>query len=332
MFLKLIFGSLVVAGTLAQAAGFPPAISTQTEPARSQVFRAEADLVVLPVTVTDRHGEFVPGLKAEDFQVYENNKLQKISLFTQTDRPIAVGLVIDGSGSMRPNRAEVLQGAKDFLASSNPQDQVFVVNFNEKASLGLPPSVPFTSNVSELEAAVLRSPTAGMTALYDAIALALHHLAVSTRNKKALIVISDGGDDASYTNFRQVLNSARHGSAIIYTIGIISKGQADINPGVLRRLAHDTGGEAYFPKSAADLPAIYHRIAEDLRAQYTIGYVPGNRTHDGTYRTIRVTVQPKGHGKLEARTRKGYFAPSRPAGHSPGNATGKQSGRDANER
>lgn len=332
MLLKLIVGSLVVAGTLAQAAGFPPALATRTGPVRFQIIREEADLVVLPVTVTDRHGQFVPGLKAKDFRVYENQKLQKISLFSQTDQPVAVGLVIDDSGSMYPNREEVLQGAKDFLASSNPQDQVFVVNFNEKASLGLPPSVPFTSNVSELEAAVSRGPSAGMTALYDALALALKHLALSTRKKKALIVISDGGDDASHTSFRQVLSSARHSDAIIYTIGIISEEQANVNPRILRRLARDTGGEAYFPKSAAALPAIYHRIAEDLRAQYTIGYVPSNKSHNGTYRAIRVTVHAKGHGRLDARTRKGYFAPSDPAGHPPGKATATQSGRDTHER
>lgn len=332
MFLKLIFGSLVVAGTLAQAAGFPTAFTTRPEPVRPQVIREEADLVVLPVTVTDHHGQFVPGLKSEDFRVYENNKLQKISLFAQTDVPVAVGLVIDDSGSMYPNRAEVMQGAKDFLASSNPKDQVFVVNFNEKASLGLPPSVPFTSNVKELEAAVLRGPSAGLTALYDALALALKHLALTTRKKKALIVISDGGDDASHKDFRQALSSARHGNAIIYTMGIISEEESDVDPGVLKRLARDTGGEAYFPKSAAALPAIYHRIAEDLRAQYTIGYIPINRSRDGSYRTIRITVRAKGHGRLDARTRKGYFAPSGPAGNPPGNATDNETGRNPRER
>ena len=273
MFLKLIFGSLIVAGTLAQAAGFPPPFQSTGTSTPRQMIREEADLVVLPVTVTNRHGQFVSGLKEEDFRVYEDDKLQKISLFAETDVPVAVGLVIDDSGSMYPNRSEVLQGAMDFLTSSNRQDEIFVVNFNEKVSLGLPPSVPFTSDVHELEAAVLRGPSAGMTALYDALTVALKHLALSTRNKKALVVISDGGDDASHTDFREVLRLAQHSSAIIYTIGIISQGQADINPGVLRRLARETGGEAYFPKSAAALPALFHQIALDLRAQYTIGYV-----------------------------------------------------------
>jgi Ca-activated chloride channel family protein len=310
---KLIFGSLLIAASLMQAAGFPPALVRLPQRHRPQVIRREAELVVLPVTVTNRRGQFVSGLKAEDFRVFENGKLQTISLFTQNDVPVAVGLMVDGSASMNPNRPEVLAAARDFLVSSNPQDQIFVVNFNEKASLGLRPSIPFTSNAKELEAAVLRGPTAGMTALYDATALGLRHLALSTRDKKALIIISDGGDDASTDTFRQVLSAARHSNAIIYSIGIIAERQAQVNPEALRKLARETGGDAFFPKSASDLPAICREIAQDLRDQYTIGYVPSNPSRDGTYRAIRVSVHVPGRGRLTARTRKGYFVASGPA-------------------
>ena len=275
-----------------------------------QVIRSEADLVVLPVTVTDRKGNFVSGLEQNDFQVYEDGHPQPISFFNHTDIPVTVGLVVDCSGSMLPNRGEVVQAAKDFLTSSNPQDQVFVVNFNEKISLGLPPDVPFTNNVAQLEKAVLNGPRTGLTALYDAIALGLKHLAFGTANRKALVIISDGGDNASIEKFHQVENLAQHNNAIIYAIGILSDIESDVNPGVLRKVAKSTGGEAYSPSSAQELPAISQQIAHDLREMYTIAYVPTNKAHDGTYRKIRVLAHAPGHNGLVIRTRTGYFAPS----------------------
>jgi Ca-activated chloride channel homolog len=277
-----------------------------------EILRSEADLVVLPVTVTDHQGRSVSGLKRQDFRVYENGRLQTISLFDHRDVPVTVGLVVDGSGSMLPNRDEVVAAAKDFLTSSNPDDQLFVVNFNERVSLGLPPSVPFTSDVTQLQAAVLRGPSAGLTALYDATAEALQHLRLGNNDKKALIIISDGGDDASHEKFKQLLASAQHSNAILYAIGIISQAESDVNPDVLRKLAKATGGQAYFPKSADQLPAICKQIARNLREQYTISYVPDNTAHDGSYRAIQVTVRAPGRRGLEVRTRAGYFAPSSP--------------------
>jgi Ca-activated chloride channel homolog len=270
-----------------------------------QVIKAETDLVVLPVTVTHK-GHFVPGLKKEDFRVYEDGQLQPISIFLHEDIPVTVGLVLDSSGSMGPNRGEVVEAAKDFLASSNPQDQIFVVNFNEHVSFGLPVGTAFTSNVDELEKAILRGPSTGMTALYDAIAAGLKQLALGNRRKKALVIITDGGDNASHERFRQVLEQVRSGNAILYCIGLVAESEADVNPGMLRKLAKDTGGEAYFPESVKELPRICQQIAEDLRDQYTIGYAPTNKVHDGSYRAIRVTVV--GHKGLEVRTRSGYFA------------------------
>lgn len=285
----------------------------QTEQPQN-VIRSEADLVVLPVTVTDHKGRFASGLQQHDFQVYENGQPQTISEFSHGDVPVTVGLVVDSSGSMHLNRPEVAEAAKDFLRSSNPRDQVFVVNFNERVSLGLPSSLPFTDNVGELEAAVFRGPATGMTALYDAVDLALKHLNDSLEhNKKALIIISDGGDNASHEDFRQVLNTALHQNTIIYAIGILDAQEADVSPRILRKLAKDTGGRAFFPTSADVLPEICHEIATDLREQYTIAYVPSDRREDGAYRTIRVEVRAPGKSSLVVRTRKGYFAPSRAA-------------------
>jgi Ca-activated chloride channel homolog len=282
----------------------------RANPGNLQVIRSETDLVVLPVTVTDRHGRFVSGLTESDFRVYENGQLQSVTDFSHLDVPVTVGLIVDSSGSMQGNRPEVAEAAKDFLSSSNAQDQIFVVNFNEHVRFGLPPDTPFTNKVSDLEAAVFRGPSTGLTALYDAVAAGLKQLAKGANEKKALIVISDGGDNASHETFRDVLNLALHGNAIIYAIGLLDQGESDVNPGVLRKLAKVTGGRAFFPQSAVDLAATCQQIAQDLREQYRIAYAPSDARHDGTYRAIRVSVHAPGKGSRTVRTRAGYFAPS----------------------
>ena len=272
-----------------------------------QVIKSEADLVVLPVTVRDRHGHFVAGLKQEDFHVYTDGKPQFIRLFMHNDAPVTAGLVIDCSGSMKENRDEVAEAAKDFLASSNPQDQIFVVNFNETAHLGLPADIPFTSDVSQLVSAVETGPSKGLTALYDAVALGLRHLALGANQKKALIIVSDGGDDASYLNFKKTLAAVQHSSTVIYTIGIVASDQANVDPGALKKMAKETGGQSYFPKSTEQLPGISQQIARDLREQYTIAFLPDQAARKGGFRKIRVTVKAPGHGGLTVRTRPGYL-------------------------
>lgn len=275
-----------------------------------QAISKEVDLVVLPVNVTDHKGRNAPGLTEENFQVFEDGRPQKIAEFSHDDVPLTVGLVVDNSGSMQPNRSEVIAASIDFLRSSNAKDQVFVVNFNEVASLGLPPGLPFTSDVRQLEDAVLHGPLTGRTALYDAIFLGLGHLRSGTRDKKALVIISDGGDNASQHDSQQILAMALHDNVLIYTIGILSDVQSDIDPKVLRTLAHDTGGRAYFPHSAVEVPGICQEIAEELREQYTIAYVPEDGLLAGKYHSIHVAVGAPGRGKLFARTRTGYFTPA----------------------
>ena len=272
------------------------------------VIRSEADLVVLPVSVIDSHGHFVPGLKEADFHVYDDGKPQQITLFMDTDSPATAGLLIDCSSSMKENREKVVEAAKDFLGSSNPQDEMFVVNFNQTPEFGLPPEVGFTSDVSQLQAAVQSGPSEGMTALYDAIGLGLRQLARGDNQKKALIIISDGGDDASLQKLKKTLAGIQQSSTIIYTIGIVASDQADVNPGVLRKLAEQTGGQAYFPKRAEQLPGICQQIARDLRAQYTIAFLPPGNGRNGVYRKIRVAVKAPGRHGLKVRTRAGYLA------------------------
>ena len=266
-------------------------------------------LVVLPVVVTDGKGKAVSGLGENSFRVFEDGRPQQIALFEPEDVPVTVGLVIDNSGSMRAKRPMVLAAADGFVKSSNPRDQMFVLNFNRTAALGLPPAVPFTSDGQQLRAAISRSPARGNTALYDGIAAALNHLRTGSANRKALIVISDGGDNSSNLKFHELLSKAEAANAQIYTLGVIDENFAGEDLGVLRRLAKVTGGEAFFPQSAAEIPSICQQIARTLRQQYTLGYHPSDAKLGDKYHAIRVTAKAAGSGKLHVLTRSGYLAP-----------------------
>jgi Ca-activated chloride channel homolog len=277
---------------------------------RDSGFRISVDvaLVVLPATVTDRQGGFVSNLKEGDFEVYENGVPQRIRLFRNEDIPVTVGLVVDQSTSMRPKLAEVSAATRAFVQSSNRDDELFVVNFNESVWLGLPARIRFTNNIMQLENAITTISPGGRTALYDGMAKALQELQAGSRDKKVLIVVSDGGDNASTRRRSEAIKLAEQSSAVIYTVGVFDEDDPDRNPGVLKRLAQATGGEAFFPNQLGEVAPICERIARDIRHQYTIGYVPANLTHDGAYRAIRVLARAKGHDKLSVRTRSGYIA------------------------
>jgi Ca-activated chloride channel family protein len=282
----------------------------------------DVELVVLHATVTDRRGTPVSGLQEGDFQVYEDGVPQQIALFQHEDVPVTVGLVVDHSGSMRRKIQEVAAAAGTFARSSNPEDQMFVVNFNDGVSLGLPDRIAFTGDIPELEHAVSGLATTGKTALYDAICLALRRVETGDRDKKALIVISDGGDNASMHSLAQVLRMSEESNVIIYTIGLFDEYDEDRNPGVLKSLAQATGGEAFFPREISSVVGICKRIARDIRSQYTLGYVPTNEKIDGTYRTVRVIARAPHHSSLLVRTRAGYIAAAKRDGssRSPGDA------------
>ena len=273
--------------------------------------------VVLHATVENHKGAPVSGLGKDDFQVYEDGVLQQIEYYSHVDIPVTVGLVLDNSGSMRPKRNEVIAAALAFAKSSNPQDQMFVVNFNEYVSFGLPSNTPFTDQTSQLQLALSRFKTNGETALYDALAVALEHLKKGNRDKKVLIVVSDGGDNASQYKLGQILTIAEQSEAIIYTIGIYTDEDPDQNPSALRQLAKATGGEAFFPQTIPDVVPVCERIAHDIREQYTLAYSPANIKQDGAYRVIQVKAKAPGHGSLSVRTRAGYYAPSTPQAIAP---------------
>jgi Ca-activated chloride channel family protein len=286
------------------------AFAASAWPQTPESFRisVNVNLVVLHPTVRDAKGQFAADLREQDFEVYEDGVRQSIKLFQHEDIPVTVGLVVDHSTSMRQKLSEVTAATRTFVQSSSPEDQIFVVNFNEKVTLGLPDAVSFTDRAAELERAIFKSPADGMTALYDAVIEGQFRLRAGTRDKKVLVVISDGGDNASAHSLEEALKIAERSSALVYTIGIFDPGDQDQNPGVLRRLARTTGGDAFFPRQLEDVVAICERIARDIRHQYTLGYVSSNAVKSGVYRSIRVVARSPGSGKLAVRTRSGYIA------------------------
>ncbi|MDD5544219.1 MAG: VWA domain-containing protein [Acidobacteriia bacterium] len=267
------------------------------------------EMVILRATVQNHKGVLVSGLGKDDFQVYEDGVLQQITYFTHQDIPVTVGLVVDNSGSMRPKRSEVIAAALAFARSSNSEDQMFVVNFNEHVSFGLPAGMEFTDQMAQLEIALSRISANGETALYDAMAAALDHLKKGNRDKKVLIVVSDGGDNASKHTLDQIMAMAIKSDVIIYTLGLFEPDDPDKNPHVLHQFAKATGGKAFLPETLKDVVPLCEQIAHDIRNQYTLAYASSNEKRDGNYRVVAVKA---GGGHLTVRTRPGYYAPNKP--------------------
>jgi Ca-activated chloride channel homolog len=264
-------------------------------------------LVLLDVSVKDSAGGFVSGLKKENFKVLEDGKPEEITQFADADIPVTIGLVIDESGSMRPKRPEVITAALAFIQASNPLDELFVLNFNEKVHRGLPDTLLFSDDVKQLRAALWSGVPEGRTALYDAITAGLRQLDMGRRDKKTLIIISDGGDNISTATLNDVVKQVEESVATVYTIGVFDQDDPDRNPDVLRRLAHISGGEAYFPQKLEDVVPICRGIAKDIRTRYTVGYIP---TAEGKKaRHIKVVASAPDRGKLIARTRTLYMFP-----------------------
>jgi Ca-activated chloride channel family protein len=264
------------------------------------------DLVVLNATVRDQKGRVASDLRQQDFEIFEDGVRQSIRLFRHEDIPVAVGLVIDHSGSMRPKLASVTAAARTFVQSSSPEDQMFVVNFNENITRGLPAATPFTNRPDELARAISGTPATGKTALYDAVWKAREWLAGGSHDKKVLIVISDGGDNASAHTLADVLQTGNKSNIQVYTIGIFDPDDPDKNPAVLRQLALATGGEAFVPNELSEVVSVCESIARDIRTQYTLGYLSSAATQGGGYHSIKVLARGTGKAKLHVRTRSGY--------------------------
>jgi len=295
----------------------------QTPPAdkkgKEYTINVDVNLVVIHATVLDKKGRVVNDLKSDDFRVYEDGALQKLSVFTHADIPVTMGIVIDDSGSMREKRDSVNSAALTFVKTSNPQDQAFVVNFNDVYYLDTPGD--FASNIEDLKSALEKIDSRGGTALYDAVYASLDHVKLGNRDKKVLLVITDGEDNASRYTFEELLKDAQKSDAVIYTIGLLGSeepgglfkvhGSSARRAGkILEKLAEATGGQAYFPKSLDEVQSTCEQIAHDIRNQYTLAYYPSNARKDGTFRNVRVDAFASGnHSKLAVRTRPGYYAP-----------------------
>lgn len=286
-------------------AGFRPS-SLQQQTERSSVLSSRTDLVAIPVTVVDAHGDFVPGLMAKNFRVFEDGEPQSLTLFEQEDTPVTVGLIVDHSGSMGPKLSEVAAAVRAFASSSNSDDEMFVVDFADTVSVEMVQGKAFTSDPQELSQAVTAVSASGRTALYDAVAAGLTHIQLGRWNKRALIVISDGGDNISRSTFPYVLAMARSSHAVIYAIGLVSESGQEENPGVLRRLCHETGGLVFFPPPGASAKETMERIARDLRGQYMLGYVPTMKDGPTHFHKLRVEVSVPNRNALHVRSRPGY--------------------------
>jgi VWFA-related protein len=292
----------------------PPPGSPQAAPQQHSL-KSEVELVALHVTVADTRGEFVSDLRSGNFKVFENKIEQKISLFSRDDIPVTMGLVVDNSASMRTKRAQVNAAAMSFVRTSNPQDEAFVVNFNDEYYLDT--EGDFTNDQKNMNDALAHIDTRGSTALYDALIGSLDHLKKGHKDKRVLLVVTDGVDNASRQSFESTIKIAEQSNAAIYAIGVFSDEdrrteKSDVRKARkdLKALAEATGGEAFFPATLDEVTPICERVAKEIRNQYTLGYYPTNAAKDGSFREVKVEViPPSGYDRLSVRTRVGYYAP-----------------------
>jgi len=305
-----LLSSFLLAGSLlfAQPARAPAAQQSQEDP----TFRSDTRLVILPISVSDKSGKLITDIPQKAFKVYENGAEQPIKIFKREDVPISLGIIIDNSGSMREKRQKVETASLDLVRASNPQDEVFIVNFNDDAWL----DVPFTSDIKKMEEGIAKIDSRGGTAMRDAINLSMDYLRKEgKRQKKVLLVITDGNDNASSISLEKLVNRAQQEEVLLYSIGLLNeeeRREARIAKRALDELTHESGGMAFYPKAPAEVDQITLQVAHEIRNQYTIGYSPTLQAMDGSFRQIRVTVSGAGHPIV--RTRTGYYAtPDTPA-------------------
>jgi len=294
----------------------PPAGSEQQQTPDDNgtfVIRKHVDEVLLHASVVDHKQRMVMDLNRNAFTVFEDGKQQTIVSFRHEDIPVAMGIVIDNSGSMREKRTKVNQAALNLVRSSNPQDEVFVVNFNDEYYL----DQDFTNDLLKLKEALEKIDAKGGTALYEAVVASAEHLKKNARlERKVLFVVTDGEDNASRESLEQAVKQLQEENGpSVYAIGILGNEE---HPKRARRsleiIAQRTGGLAFFPKTLDEVDEISRQVAHDIRNQYTIGYTPTNPRSSGGFRAIRVEAKVKGRGKLEVRTKSGYYAgPQLPA-------------------
>ncbi len=281
---------------------------------RGANIRVDTELVLIPVTVTDPLNRFVTGLEKEHFKVFEDKVEQKITHFASEDAPLSVGFVFDVSGSMGAKLRKSREAAAQFLKTSNPEDEFFLVKFSDRPEL----VIAFTHDGEEIQNRLAFTQSKGRTALLDAIYLALHEMKKARNPRKALLIISDGGDNSSRYTQGEIKNLVREADVQIYAIGIFepihSRGRTAeelAGPSLLSEIAEQTGGRHFPVENVNELPDIAAKIGIELRNQYILGYSPTNQQRDGKYRRVQVRlVQPKGLPPLRAFWRLGYYAPT----------------------
>ena len=280
----------------------------RAQEADQPIFRSDTRLVVLHATVLDKDGHLVTNLGRDAFTVQENGAPQQVSLFRREDVPVSMGLIVDNSGSMRNKRTRVSQAALALVKASNPQDEMFIVNFNDDAFL----DVTFTNDIKKLEEGLTRIDSRGGTAMRDAVTMSMDYLKEKAKkDKKVLLVVSDGDDTGSSPNntIEKLIAKAQQTEVLIYTIGLLNeedKRAAKRAERALKGLTSASGGLSYFPKELSGIDEIATQVAHEIRTQYILGYTPSEQALDGTFRQIKVTV--KGPGRPVARTRSGYYA------------------------
>ena len=278
-------------------------------------FRAYADLVLIPVTVTDRANRFVLGLQKDDFHLFEDGVEQNLADFSGEDAPLSVGLLFDESGSMDYKLPTSRGAAQQLLSALNKEDEAFLVEFGDLAKV----SVGFTGNMDQIQRALTNAQPGGLTAMLDAIDTGLLEMKKAKNSRKAIVMVSDGGDNHSHYTAAQIESLVREADVQIYAMGVFERVSFALTPEeisgprLLSEIADQTGGRAFAAALPGDLPSVANRIAVELRNQYVLGYYPKNKARDGKYRKVEVRVsEPPGIGSgLKVHWRLGYFAPAK---------------------
>ena len=300
-----LLSSLAVIAAFASAQQQPPPSSSGGS-GEEPTFRADTRLVILPISVADKSGKLITNLTQQSFKVFENGAEQPIKIFKREDVPVSIGIIIDNSGSMRDKRQKVETASIDLVKASNPRDEVFIVNFNDEAYL----DVEMTSEMKKLEEGVARIDSRGGTAMRDAISMSIDYLKKEgKRQKKVLLVVTDGNDNASAIKLETLVTRAQQNEILIYAIGLLNeeeRREAKLAERALNSITRESGGLSFYPKSVADVEQITLQVAHEIRNQYTIAYSPLVQEMDGSFRQIKVTVN--GPGRPIVRTRTGYYA------------------------
>jgi len=267
-----------------------------------------SDFMELHVSVVDEKDRNVVGLTKDNFKITENGIVQPITIFKHEDIPVSLGLVIDNSRSIEPRKARLDAATLSFVRQSHPDDESFVIHFDFDARL----ERDFTTNLTDLEQTLAASKPFGQTAIYDALMLALDQMQKANHQKKALLLVTDGLDNASHTTFAEVLEAVKHSRVAVIVVGLLSAAEGEKAEATLTKIADASGGRAYFPDNVDQARDMMVRAAHDLRTQYTIGYVPSDPAHDGSWRSVRLEIIPPAGSKdkLTADYRHGYYRPT----------------------